>query len=282
MKALIVTGLSGAGKSSVIKSLEDIGYYCIDNLPPNLMKDFAKLIQHSDEEIHQIAFGIDLRAGKLFDELESGIRRLAKHVDQTEILYLEASDPAILKRYKESRRSHPYSSDGTLTDGIYLEREKLMGIREQADYLIDTSDLNIHQLRERIRKLFDADGADDLSVVLISFGFKKGIPLDVDMLFDLRFLPNPFYIESLREMTGLDEPVRDFVMGSETSREMLDKIEEMVRFLLPHFKKEGKSEIIIGLGCTGGHHRSVTFAVLLEAMLVAEGYDVVTVHRDIR
>jgi UPF0042 nucleotide-binding protein len=282
MKALIITGLSGAGKSSVIKSLEDIGYYCIDNLPPNLMSDFVKLIAHSDEEINKIAFVIDLRSGKLFDELENGIKRLEKYADEIGILYLEANDDIILKRYKESRRSHPYSSDGTLTDGIYLERQKLADIREKADYIIDTSNLNIHQLRDRIKKIFLTQNQDELSVILISFGFKKGIPLDVDMLFDLRFLPNPFYIENLREQTGLNQEVRDYVMDSDVSREIYKKIREMIDFLIPQFKKEGKSEIIIGIGCTGGNHRSVTFTYLLEAYLKEQKHPVTAVHRDIR
>ncbi len=282
MKALIITGLSGAGKSSVIKSLEDIGYYCIDNLPPNLMSDFVKLIAHSNEEINKIAFVIDLRSGKLFDELENGIKKLGKYADEIGILYLEATDDIILKRYKESRRSHPYSSDGTLTDGIYLERQKLADIREKADYIIDTSNLNIHQLRDRIKKVFLSQNEDELNVILISFGFKKGIPLDVDMLFDLRFLPNPFYIENLRDLTGLNQEVRDYVMDSEVSREIYKKISEMLDFLIPQFKKEGKSEIIIGIGCTGGKHRSVTFTYLLEAFLKEKGHPVTAVHRDIR
>ena len=282
MEALIITGLSGAGKSSVIKSLEDIGYYCIDNLPPNLMKDFVKLITRTDEELNKVAFVIDLRAGKLFDELELGIKKLSKHVELVEILYLEANDETILNRYKESRRSHPYSSDGTLVDGINLEREKLKEIRIKADYIIDTTGLNIHQLRDKIKRIFQNRFEDNFSIVLESFGFKKGIPMDVDMLFDLRFLPNPFYVEDLRDKTGLDQAVRDYVMDSDISQEMLAKMKDMIDFLIPQFIKEGKNEIIIGIGCTGGNHRSVTFTYLMEDFLKSKNKPVVVVHRDMK
>lgn len=282
MDVLIVTGLSGAGKSSVIKNLEDIGYYCIDNLPPNLMKDFIKLVSHTDEEINRIAFGIDLRSGKLFDEMDKNVKKLEKVVDRVEILYLEANDETILMRYKESRRSHPYSSDGTLVDGINLEREKLFDIREKADYIIDTSSNNIHQLRDRIRKIFQPKMQSNIKIVLESFGFKKGIPLDVDMIFDLRFLPNPFYMEELREQTGMDKEVRDYVMNFESSNIMFQKMVDMIEFLIPQFEKEGKNETIIGIGCTGGNHRSVTFVYLIDQFLKNKGYDVSTIHRDIR
>ncbi len=282
MRVLIVTGLSGAGKSSVIKSLEDIGYYCIDNLPPNLMGDFIKISSRADEEINRIAFGIDLRAGKLFDEMENSIMHIKKKVERVEILYLEASDESIRNRYKESRRSHPYSSDGTLIDGIKLERDKLKDIKEKADYIIDTSNMNIHHLREHIKKMFQPKKSAELKIVLESFGFKKGIPLDVDMLFDLRFLPNPFYVDQLREKTGLNKEVRDYVMNSNISATMLDKMTDMIEFLIPHFQGEGKNEIIIGIGCTGGNHRSVTFVYLIEEKLKSKGLSVNSIHRDMR
>ncbi|MEA3423238.1 MAG: RNase adapter RapZ [Bacillota bacterium] len=282
MKVLIVTGLSGAGKSSVIKSLEDIGYYCIDNLPPNLMRDFIKISSRADEEINCIAFGIDLRAGKLFDEMENSIIRIEKKVDRVEILYLEASDESIRNRYKESRRSHPYSSDGTLIDGINLEREKLKDIRKRADYIIDTSNMNIHQLRDHIKKIFQPKKSAELKIILESFGFKKGIPLDVDMLFDLRFLPNPFYIEELSDKTGLDKKVRDYVMSFSESSIMMQKMNDMIEFLIPQFEKEGKNEIIIGMGCTGGNHRSVTFTFLMEEYLKSKEHNVTSIHRDMR
>ncbi len=282
MKVLIVTGLAGAGKSSVIKSLEDIGYYCIDNLPPNLMRDFIKISSRADEKINSIAFGIDLRTGKLFDEMENSIIEIKKNVDRVEILYLEASDEAIRNRYKESRRSHPYSSDGTLIDGIKLERDKLKDIREKADYIVDTSNMNIHQLRDRIKKTFQAKTASKLKIILESFGFKKGIPLDVDMLFDLRFLPNPFYIEELSDKTGLNKKVRDYVMSFSESAIMMQKMTDMIEFLIPQFEQEGKNEIIIGIGCTGGNHRSVTFAFLIEEYLKSKECNVTSIHRDMR
>ncbi|OPL07418.1 MAG: hypothetical protein AVO33_05795 [delta proteobacterium ML8_F1] len=282
MKVLIVTGLSGAGKSSVVKALEDIGFYTIDNLPPNLMVDFIRLIQHTGQAIHEVAFVIDLRSGKLFDELDKSIQAVRKKVDNIEILFLEASDTVILQRYKESRRSHPHSEDGTIFDGIALEKEKLRGIREKADYLVDTSQMNIHQLRERIILTFDTKDHTEIEVVLQSFGYKKGIPMDADMVFDLRFLPNPFYDETLRDLTGLDQRIRDFVMGEEKSQKMLQKIEEMLDFLIPHFAKEGKSRTVIGLGCTGGQHRSVTFVVLLKEFLAQKGYKVSGIHRDMK
>ncbi len=282
MKVLIVTGLSGAGKSSVVKALEDIGFYTIDNLPPNLMVDFIKLIRHTGEAIDEVAFVIDLRSGKLFDELDKSIREVKKKVDEIEILFLEASDSAILQRYKESRRSHPHSVDGTILDGIALEREKLAPIREKSDYLVDTSQMNIHQLRERIVSTFDSKDHSRIEVVLQSFGYKKGIPMDADMVFDLRFLPNPFYDEDLRDLSGLDQPVRDFIMKDERSRKMLNKIEEMLDFLMPHFAKEGKNRTVIALGCTGGRHRSVTFVVLLEEILAEKGYKVSGIHRDFK
>jgi UPF0042 nucleotide-binding protein len=188
----------------------------------------------------------------------------------------------ILQRYKESRRSHPYSVDGTILDGIALEREKLASIREKSDYLVDTSLMNIHQLRERIVSTFDSKDHSRIEVVLQSFGYKKGIPMDADMVFDLRFLPNPFYDEDLRDLSGLDQPVRDFIMKDERSRKMLDKIEEMLDFLMPHFAKEGKSRAVIALGCTGGRHRSVTFVVLLEEILARKGYQASGIHRDLK
>jgi UPF0042 nucleotide-binding protein len=246
------------------------------------MNDFVNLIEQSEEMISKIAFVIDLRAGKLFDMLDESINGLRKKVDEVEILYLESNDETILKRYKESRRSHPYSSDGTLTDGIYLERKRLLDIRNKADYIIDTSNLNIHQLRDRIKKTFASKTERGLSIVLISFGFKKGIPLDVDMLFDLRFLPNPFYVDALRSKTGMDREIREYVMNSSVSQEMLERMIGMLDFLIPQFKVEGKSEIIIGIGCTGGNHRSVTFTYLLEEHFRGLGHEITVVHRDMK
>lgn len=282
MKVLIITGLSGAGKSSVVKSLEDIGYYCIDNLPPKLMKDFFDLISNTQEEINKVAFVIDLRSGAFFDELDTHITRLKKVVKQVEILFLDASDDVILNRYKESRRSHPFSNDGTILDGVNFERERFVKIKEKSDYIIDTTNMNIHQLRDHIKKVFQPAGGNDFNVIIESFGFRKGIITEADMIFDLRFLPNPFYIDELRDKTGLDKEVREYIMSFKDSEIMLEKMNEMIEFLIPRFEKEDKNEMLIGIGCTGGNHRSVTFAYLIDEYLSNKGFFVKTIHRDIR
>ncbi|MGN1317473.1 MAG: RNase adapter RapZ [Lachnospirales bacterium] len=283
MRFVIVTGMSGAGKSTVLKFLEDIGFFCVDNLPPSLIPKFVELCDNPTSEVENVALGIDIRGGKKFGELFGFLSEVSGEKSKFEILFLDCDDEVILKRYKESRRNHPLSLRGErLISGIRKERELLSNIRKRADYIIDTTNLLTRQLRTQLSEIFlEGKGFDSLMITVLSFGFKYGIPSDADLVFDVRFMPNPFYIKELRELTGNDVAVRDYVMESPEAQTFRDKLTDMVSFLIPNYIKEGKTQLVIAIGCTGGHHRSVTLANELHNYLKKSGHSVVIAHRDI-
>ena len=287
LKFVIVTGMSGAGKTSAVKILEDMGYYCVDNLPVSLIPVFTQLIlnnNNTDEQHTKVALGVDIRSGKKFDELEKIIGELRHDEVPIEVLFLDAGDEVLLKRYKETRRSHPLSEGGGSTaNGIEKERERLEGLRRTADYILDTSHMLIRDLGKTVRGIF-ADGSsfNSLVITIMSFGFKFGIPEEADLVFDVRFLPNPYYVDTLKKLSGNDASVSDYVMGFEASKEFLEKLSDMVRFLIPRYADEGKTRLLIAIGCTGGRHRSVTFANQLYKKLSPDyGGSVRIEHRDI-
>lgn len=283
MKFIIVTGLSGAGKTQAVKAFEDIGDYCVDNMPPELMPKFAE-IYHKSADINDCAVLVcDLRGGSMFDKLSEGLDEMAELGYEYEVLFLEASDEALIRRYKETRREHPLSAGGRIIDGIKKEREILSEIKNKANKIIDTSTLSASQLRQKIKLMYSNDSEfGEMLVHVMSFGFKYGIPLDSDLVFDVRFLPNPFYVSELKEHTGLETCIRDYVMDSEVSHEFLEKLTDLVKYMIPQFIKEGKTQLIISVGCTGGHHRSVTIAEALYNEVKAMGKNVMVSHRDIK
>lgn len=282
MQYIVVTGLSGAGKSSAIHILEDIGYYCIDNMPPTLVRNFITLCQNSNMNMDKIAFVVDARSGELIKKLANEITEIKKSGDQCEVLFLEASDECIIKRYKETRRKHPHAKGGRVIDGIEMERELLSSIRKKSDYIIDTSGLKSNQLREQIHGIFETRKKyENINVTILSFGFKRGIPLDSDLMLDVRFLPNPFYEENLKEHTGLDDDVRDYVMRWDVTKEFINHLHSFVEFLLPQYIEEGKPQLVISIGCTGGKHRSVALAEELGEFLRSKNYYTAVSHRDI-
>ncbi|MBE7029935.1 MAG: RNase adapter RapZ [Ruminococcaceae bacterium] len=283
MKFVVITGMSGAGKSSAIRILEDMGYYCIDNMPPMLFSKFAELCSQSDSKIDKVAFVIDLRGGELFKEAYSSVAALEQAGNKCEILFLDADDGILVKRYKESRRKHPLATEGRLLEGIEQERELLAEIRSKADYVVNTSDMSAKTLKEYITNLFEQeyDEAKSLSVNVVSFGFKYGIPLDSDLMFDVRFLPNPFYVPELKPLTGLDARVSGYVKQWPQTKEFTERMNDMLGFLMPHYIEEGKSQLTISIGCTGGKHRSVTLANEAYKYLVSKGYRAILTHRDI-
>ena len=281
MKFLIITGLSGAGKSQAMKSMEDLGFYCVDNLPPSLIPKFAELCFHAQGDIEKIALVSDIRGGKFFNDLFESLDTIHKQGFLYEILFLEASDEALVKRFKETRRNHPLSPEGRIMDGIEAERKKLSELKQKADYIVDTSNLTAAQLKEEINKIFtEGNLSGNLTISIQSFGFKKGIPLDADLVFDVRFLPNPHYIDTLRDYTGDDLQVRNYVMKWPESIEFVNKLRDMVDFLIPYYIKEGKTHLVISIGCTGGKHRSVTIANILYEELKEKGHRVTINHRD--
>jgi len=282
MRFVIVTGMSGAGKSTVLKFLEDINFFCVDNLPPALIPKFAELCFEQEGEIERVAMGIDIRGGKLFSDLFSVLSQLKQAGYQYEILFLNASDGILMKRYKETRRSHPLSKGGAIEDGIAKEREMLEHVREKATYILDTSHILTRELKEQINRIFvENQKFESLIITICSFGFKYGIPMDSDLVFDVRFLPNPFYIQELKDLTGNDAPVSDYVMNFGESQEFLKKLVDMVEFLIPHYIKEGKNQLIISIGCTGGKHRSVTLSNALYNSLKQTNHSLLLKHNDI-
>ena len=280
MKFVIVTGMRGAGKTTVLKFLEDINYFCADNLPPALLLKFAELFEQGTE-IDKVALGIDIRGGKLFEDFFQGLSQLTENGYDYEILFLDASDECLIKRFKETRRSHPLSKGGSIAEGIQKERAILEQVKKRADYIIDTSNILTRELKEKINDIFVLHEAfDSLMITVGSFGFKYGIPIDSDLVFDVRFIPNPFYIPELKELTGNDAPVNDYVMGFEESRVFLNKLLDLLEFLIPKYIKEGKNSLVISIGCTGGKHRSVTIANQLYLALKQKGHSVRLRHDD--
>lgn len=284
MRFVIVTGVSGAGKSTALKMLEDARYFCVDNLPIQLLEKFASLIPEvHGEDVQNVALGIDARSGRALDELEVVLDRMKEAGYEFEILFLDAEDNVLVKRYKETRRSHPLAMTGRVDEGIRIEREKMHFLKERADYIIDTSYLLTRELKQEVEKIFvDNQEFCNLMVSVLSFGFKYGIPADADLVFDVRFLPNPYYVDELRPLTGMEDSVFEYVMKSSVAQEFADKLEDMVRFLIPHYVKEGKTNLVIAIGCTGGKHRSVTLARELYGRLLKSGqYGFRLEHRDI-
>ena len=284
MRCVVVTGMSGAGKSTALKMLEDMGYFCVDNLPVPLIPKMADLLRVPGAEINKAALGVDIRSGQNFRELEKVLEELDQTDMKYEILYLESSEDVLIKRYKETRRFHPLSGkDGRVELGIREERKRLLFLKKKADYLIDTSHMLTRELRAELMKIFVQNKEyKNLYISVMSFGFKYGIPADCDLVFDVRFLPNPYYIEELRPMSGNDRAVRDYVMKNDKAQEFLDKLTDMIEFLIPNYILEGKTQLVIGIGCTGGKHRSVTLAnELYTALKKNENYGIRIEHRDI-
>lgn len=283
MRLVIVTGMSGAGKTTALKMLEDMGFYCVDNLPIPLVEKFAELVNAGRGEHNRAALGIDIRSGEALGELDSVLKDWDQRGVAFEILFLNASDEVLIKRYKETRRSHPLAGLERLDRGIERERERLAFLKKRADYIVDTSMLLTRELRMELEKIFVSnEDYISLFVTVLSFGFKYGIPADADLVFDVRFLPNPYYVEELKNHTGNEPEVQDFVMNSGLASQFLDKLYDMTTFLLPHYVEEGKNQLVIAVGCTGGKHRSVTMAnKLYERLKSQKDIGLKIEHRDI-
>lgn len=282
MRFLIITGLSGAGKTHVARCLEDAGYYCIDNMPPALIPKFVEICYSSNGKIDKVALVIDIRGGDIFQDLFDETNALKASGYNYEVLFLEASDEALVKRYKETRRMHPLAKDGRLIEGIWQERGMLKDMRSRANHILDTSNMTTAQTRAYIHELFcDDNVGSGLLLHVQSFGFKYGIVLDGDLVFDVRFLPNPYYTEELRNHTGEDEDVQQYVLRFSQTQEFLTRLQDMLSYLIPFYVEEGKSQLVIGIGCTGGKHRSVTVAIKLHEYLKQCGFNAVLSHRDI-
>lgn len=282
MKFVVVTGMSGAGKRTAMKMLEDAGFYCVDNLPAALISTFVELITLPNSEITKVALGLDVRSDRSFEEIDKTLASMKESGIAYEILFMDASDSILVKRYKETRRVHPIEGNG-IEDSIRKERKILGKIRKRADYVIDTSSLLTRNLKEELDRIFVKNEAyNSLMVQVMSFGFKYGIPLDADLVFDVRFLPNPFYLDELKQLTGNDAMVRDYVMGFDEAEEFLAKLSDMLSFLIPNYIKEGKYRLVVCIGCTGGKHRSVTLANALHERLKDKGdYGLTLMHRDV-
>jgi len=283
MEFLIVTGLSGAGKSRAVDALEDIGFFCVDNIPPKLIIAFYELSQQAQSSLSRVAVVTDIRGGDMFSSLFETLDQLIRENKQYKILFLDANDFVLINRFKETRRKHPLAENclGSLDQAVKLERDVLKPVRERADYIIDTSFLSPAQLKERISNLFLGDSSDALMIHCVSFGFKYGIPNESDLVLDVRCLPNPYYIEELKNLTGLDDPVRDYVMKWDQTKGVIDRFLSMIDYMIPLYCNEGKSQLVIAIGCTGGHHRSVALAQFLYNHLLEKDMRTSVNHRDI-
>jgi len=280
MKFVIVTGLSGAGRSQALKRLEDMGYFCVDNMPPRLIPEFARICQAQD--IRRAATVVDTRMGIMFDDIFDAIQKLRdmEGVDLS-ILYLDSDDEALVRRFKETRRRHPMAREGNITSGITRERAKLRTLKDIANHTVDTSTYSLKKLGETLDQLFCDDAEKGILITVTTFGYKRGIPLDADMVFDMRFLPNPYYVDALRNHTGQDPDVRDYVLSFPRARIFIDKVTELVAYLAPYYLEQDKKQLIIALGCTGGMHRSVAVAEELYNIFKAQGHRVTLEHRDL-
>ena len=283
MKIVIVTGMSGAGKSTALNVFEDEGYYCVDNMPIELIPKFIELARGQKKEYCNVALGVDIRSGDALNELDDMLKELSQRHYNYKILYLDSSDEVLVKRYKETRRTHPLAKDDRVDHAIEEERKQMSFLKEHADYILDTSHMLTRELKQELEKIFVENGHyNNLFVTVLSFGFKYGIPSDADLVFDVRFLPNPYYIDELRPKSGNDKEVREYVMDNDKARMFLAKLTDMVEFLIPNYVQEGKTQLVIGIGCTGGKHRSVTLAnELYEALSKNDNYGIRIEHRDI-
>lgn len=282
MDVVIVTGLSGAGKSQAVNCMEDMGYFCIDNMPPGLIKNFIKLSLQDKITIEKAAFVVDIRGGEFFDDFNSSLVDLKKASVKFKVLFLEASDEVLIRRFKEVRRTHPLSESANISDGIILERKKLSDIRSISDYIIDTSNMKSADLKAEIIKLLTSEKESlKVTISIMSFGYKNGIPLDADLVFDVRFLPNPFYLTSMKNLSGNSKKVKEYVMKFEETTVFVKMVHKMVDYLIPLYVREGKSHLVIAFGCTGGQHRSVVITNLLAEMLKREDFSIIKIHRDL-
>ena len=282
MRCVILTGMSGSGKSTTLKMIEDMGYYCVGNLPISLVESFVDLAEN-DPELDKVAINVDIRSGQNIGDLTAVLDRLQERGKSFEMLFLESEDAVIIKRYKETRRTHPLAEGGRVEQAIERERERLQPIKRRADYILDTSQLLTRELQAELKKMFvENQTYKNLYITVLSFGFKYGIPTDADLVFDVRFLPNPYYVEGLRPLTGLDERIQNYVMEGDQYTVFMEKLEDMIRFLVPNYVAEGKNQLVIAIGCTGGKHRSVTVAQgLYERLGKQEDYGLRVEHRDI-
>lgn len=281
MKLLIVTGMSGAGMSTALNILEDEGFYCVDNMPIDLIPKFAELVADGNKK--SVALGIDIRAGENLSEMDEVMDYLCQKGYEYKIIYLDASDDVLIKRYKETRRTHPLGKGVRMDSGIELEREQTRFLKEKADYIFDTSQMLTRELKQEISQVvLEKKEYNNLFITVLSFGFKYGIPTDSDLVFDVRFLPNPYYIESLKQLTGNDRPVQEFVTNNPEAKEFMDRLYSMIDFLLPYYVREGKNSLVVAIGCTGGKHRSVTVANALASRLNGQEYGCKVEHRDIK
>lgn len=283
MRFVVVTGMSGGGKSTALKMLEDVGFYCVDNLPVSLVEKFAELVIMPGSEVGKVVLGLDVRSDQSFEDATRILEKLKKSGYKLEILFMDADEGVLIKRYKETRRIHPLAVDGRVEDGVRAERRVMENIRRQADYVIDTSNLLTRELKEELDRIFVENAEyNSLMVTVMSFGFKHGIPADADLVLDVRFLPNPFYIDELKHKTGNDREVQEYVMGFGEAREFMEKLDDLMQFLMPNYVKEGKYRLVIAIGCTGGKHRSVTLANELYRCMKDKGkYGIKLYHRDI-
>lgn len=282
MRFIIVTGMSGAGKGTSLKILEDMGYFCVDNLPVQLLNQFGQMVK-KEEKLDKVATGIDIRCENWFDQMESQLEQLRKQGIEYEILFLDCDEINLIRRFKETRRQHPLSGEGRMDEGIKQERGMIRFLKDQATYIIDTSNLLTRELKIELEKIFCSRIGEygNFFITVLSFGFKYGIPVDSDLVFDVRFLPNPYYDLELRPLTGNDKPIQDYVLASPMADEFIDKLEDMLTFLIPNYIQEGKNQMVISIGCTGGKHRSVTIANEIAKRISDTPYSMKITHRDI-
>lgn len=284
MKVVIVTGMSGAGKTAALNALEDMGYYAVDNLPPDLIKDFIKLLSNNKSNITKTAIVVDIRSGILFSKVYEEVLLLKNAGEDISILFLDARDEILVRRFKQLRRPHPLGNTGNILSEIAEERASLQQLKDNATHIIDTSTLTLGELKSRILSFYGSENLknENINITIMSFGFKNGTLLDADLVFDVRFIPNPYYVDELKEKTGDDEDVREFVFKYERTNIFLDKVKDLINYLLPFYKEEGKTNLVIGIGCTGGRHRSVAIANELGKQFEKKGETVYVSHRDSR